>query len=281
MILSPSSIADAVHDTDSAAYTPETEDQLQKRLVQLLNLPQAPKDPHIRWTSSEEEDEEGGSSLSLNVTQLAESLRALPIHTRLGLPTELLQHYGVNENDLVFTASGSEAHSDTTSPPITSSGPSTEEQSTIAHATTSNSVDLKSLFSKSNDTRHTFDFSALSKKAEGTSGLLSVHLLTSRIADEDNGLGSLLQTSSQFPTPHGHKAPLHTGTQLPTPHGHKAPGSQLLVSHGDILDPCASHTAQPGGLSAREAVTLNSNATVEQTLPTTAELDDMLDDLLA
>lgn len=198
------------------------------RLVQLLNLPQAPPDP---WTPEEEEEEgvgEGGNVFSLNVTHLAESLRDLPTHTRLSLPLELLHHYGVSEEDLA----SSEAVV------LTASCPSTGEPSSPPHTThtVGPSSDLMSLLSKNSTAKHTYDFSAPGKKeAEGPQ-----HTHGHILADKD--LEDLLRTSSQLPT--SHKAPLHP-PHFPTPHGQ---------------------------------VTSQQRATV---LPTTEQLDSMLDDLLA
>lgn len=179
----------------SATFSAETEDQLQMRLVQLLNLPQAAPDP---WTPEEEEEAragEGGNFLSLNVTQLAESLKNLPTHARLALPAELLQHYGVSE-DLAFTASEATEHTDSTTPPP--SHPSTS-QVPPPQATRGSGIDLKSLLSKNSTAKHTFDFSTPNKKeAEGDP---QSHSHT--VADKD--LEDLLKTSSHLPT--SHKAP--------------------------------------------------------------------------
>lgn len=183
---------------ESATYSAETEDQLQMRLVQLLNLPQALPD---LWTPEEEEEEGagvGGNFLSLNITQLAESLKDLPTHTRLALPAELLQHYGVSEEDLVFTASEVTEHADSTTPP-----PSTSEVSP-PQTTHSSNIDLKSLLSKNSTANPTFDFSTPNKEAEGGP---QTHSHT--VADED--LEELLKTSSHLPT--SHKAPLHINPQ--------------------------------------------------------------------
>lgn len=225
----------------SATYSAETEDQLQMRLVQLLNLPQAPPDP---WTPEEEEEEgagEGGNFLSLNVTQLAESLKDLPTHTRLALPAKLLQHYGVSEEDLAFTASEVTEHTDSTAPP-----PSHLSTSEVppAHSTLSRSIDLKSLLSKTSTAKHTFDFSAPDKRE--AAGGPQAHSHT--VADKD--LEDLLKTSSHLPT--SHKAPLH-------------------------INPCppAAH-CQPDKISG----VIESVATHQSTV-VTEELDSMLDDLLS
>ena len=262
---------------DSAAYTPETEEQLQMRLVQLLRLPQPLQD--TQWTPHTAEEGGGGSALSLDVMQLAESLGTLPTHTRLALPSELLQHYGVSENDLVF----SEANE--ASPSVSRGESSAGEQSSTT-CTAAASINLTCLLPKSD---YTFNFSAPSKQGTPSMPLLQANRNNST-ADNDQGLDSLLQTSS-----HSHKAPSHTGTHLPGPHSPKAPphtSTHLPSAHSHeapphtvtLLPTCTpqSHPSHQSNTSGTcTAIHSPLNTATEQTLPTTAELDDMLDDLLA
>ena len=244
--------------TDSAEYTPETEEQLQMRLVQLLRLP--PPSQDTCWTPREvegEREEAGGSALSLDIMQLAESLSTLPTHTRLALPVELLQHYGVSESDLVLN----EASDGSSSGEPSAAG----EQSSTAN-TAGASVAVKALLSKSD---YTFNFSAPSKQDPPTMPLVQDR--TNLSTDNDQGLDSLLQASS-----HGHKASPHTKTHPPTPHGHKAPPH--TSTHLPSPQSHPSHTSTATGKAATHP---SLNTATKQMLPTTAELDDMLDDLLA
>lgn len=228
---------------DIATYSAETEEQLQMILVQLLNLPQAPPDP---WTPEEEgEAGERSNFLSFNVSELAESLKDLPTHTRLALPAELLQHYGVSEEALAFTASEATEH--TSIPTSPASHPSTGEVPP-AQASHRSSIDLKSLLSKNSTAKHTFDFTAPDKDKKEAEGGPQPH--SHAVADRD--LEELLKTSSHLPT--SHKAPLHIN-----PHP---------------LPPAANGPDVMSGGVMESVGTQRSTAATE-------ELDSMLDDLLA
>lgn len=86
---------------EGVAFSSETEEQLQQRLVQLLNLPSVNQDTQWKETRerTEEEEEEDGV-LSLNVVALANDLSSLPVSVRLGLSQNLLEQYGVVDSDI-------------------------------------------------------------------------------------------------------------------------------------------------------------------------------------
>ena len=90
---------DPSHFTEDEAgesFSPAVEEQLQLRLAQLLNLPQA--DP-TQWGSEKGERDEREGLLCLNVADLAESLTTVPLCVRLDLSPDLLQSYGVREEE--------------------------------------------------------------------------------------------------------------------------------------------------------------------------------------
>ena len=235
------------------------------RLEQLLRLP--PPSQDTCWTPQErggEGEEGGGIALSLDIMQLAESLRMLPTHTRLALPPELLQHYGVSESDLVFCEASDGSSS------VSSSEPSAAGEQSSTTGKTGANVDLKALLSKSD---YTFSFSAPSKQATPPTPL--VHQDRTHLSsDNDQGLDSLLQASS-----HSHKIPSHTVPHHPTPHGHKAPPH--TSTHLPSTQSHPSHTSGTSTVTDKAATHPPLNTASQQMLPTTAELDDMLDDLLA
>lgn len=87
---------------EGVAFSSETEEQLQQRLVQLLNLPSVNQDTQWKETRerTEEEEEEEDGVLSLNVVALANDLSSLPVSVRLGLSQNLLEQYGVVDSDI-------------------------------------------------------------------------------------------------------------------------------------------------------------------------------------
>ena len=211
-------------EAEAATFSPETEEQLQLRLVQLLSLPQVPQHTQQAIQEVEERGEgEGEGFLSLDVAELAKSLRSLPVSERLDLPAELLELYGVRESELVADSGAKRAPSP--SPPLAE-------------------VETRSLLSRARETStQSFDFSAPREKT--TVGQPSLETE----APSDVDLDSLL--SSQPPGP---------ADPLPPP-----PSS---------LHPESDHTPH-----TRKATPPNLAGT--KPLPTTTELDDMLDDLLS
>ena len=213
--------------------------------MQLLNLPSAAQDSHT-WTSPSERGEgEATTFLTLNLSHLAESLSALPTHTRLALPADLLQRYGMSESDVLLPTQD-KAHVDETSPSANLTPSSTEHASLTSssanltpssteHASLTSSVDLRPLLSKNRSrlaqTEPTFDFSAPSKLrpppglatpttgsevTEETPNSTSHHPLASRdhsVAPEDQGLDALLHGTSHvhLPTPRGLPAMADSG----------------------------------------------------------------------
>ena len=76
---------------EGTAHILETEEQLQQRLVQLLNLPSVPH-PLPHWEGQLDAGlEERAGFLALDLPKLAESLSELPLHSRLALGPGFLQ----------------------------------------------------------------------------------------------------------------------------------------------------------------------------------------------
>lgn len=74
------------------SYYQENEDQLQQRLVQLLNLPIHHVTPSLEDASeSVQQLDESDSFLSLDCPALAASLSSLPLHQVLGISSDLVQ----------------------------------------------------------------------------------------------------------------------------------------------------------------------------------------------
>ena len=242
--------------------------------MQLLDLPSAAQDSHT-WTSPSERGEgEATTFLSLNLSHLAESLSALPTHARLALPADLLQRYGMSEGDVLLPTQD-KAHVDETSPSATLTPSADLTPSSTEHASLTSSIDLRPLLSKNrSQTESTFDFSAPSKlrpppglatpttgsEATETPNSTSHHPLASRehsVAAEDQGLDALLHGTSHA-TSHMH---------LPTPRGPPA-----MVDSGRVGDWKPTAVKREGLVTASMA---------KGTVPTTADLDSVLDDLLA
>ena len=182
------------------------------RLVQLLNLPQA--DPTSQSVPEEEGERGMEGFLSLNVTELTNSLATLPLSVRLDLPPQLLERYGVR--DLGSLQEESLPH-----------GPLTPEG------------DLQTLLSRE-ISKTEFDFSATPEKRA-----VAVETpLQAEVAASDSELDTLL-LSAPVPQP------------LNSDHRPLSPSGDLS---NKATHPPHRHTI---------------------TLPPTAELDDMLDDLLS
>ena len=294
--------------------------------MQLLNLPSAAQDSHT-WTSPSERGEgEATTFLTLNLSHLAESLSALPTHTRLALPADLLQRYGMSESDVLLPTQD-KAHVDETSPSanltpsstehasLTSSSanltPSSTEHASLTsssanltpssteHASLTSSVDLRSLLSKNRSrlaqTEPTFDFSAPSKLrpppglatpttgsevTEETPNSTSHHPLASRdhsVAAEDQGLDALLHGTSHvhLSTPRGLPAMADSGRVgdwKPTVVKREGLVTASMADSGRVGDWKPTAVKREGLVTASMA---------KGTVPTTADLDSVLDDLLA
>ena len=222
---------------DEAAYTPETEEQRQLRLIQLLNIPQVPSET-AHWTPLTGDDErgegegegEGEGGFSLNVAELADSLKTVPTHKRLDIASELLEHYGVSERDLDF------------------SGRARESETTVdKHGTAGGGRDTASLL-LSRSVESSLHFPGPSKLSPDHQPLV----VRGETVPESE-LEALLRAATLHPDPE----PV-ASSQSST---HQAPPSTHTPSHPP---PITSTTSHP-----------------QPQLPSTDELDDMLDDLLS
>ena len=233
-----------------AKFSPETEEQLQQRLVQLLDLPLAPQTAHWEPGEDTQLERQGGEGfLSLNVAELAESLKELPVHTRLDLSPQLLDSYGVMEGDLE------------------TGGGASDQQAPPPHYHVPEEPDLKALLTRAKDTTtQLFHFRALpeSTTVQSQQPPLGTGGEGSGAAESDADLENLLLSSSRdkpHPPPPLHSPP--SGPLIPAPSS-----TAHTLSHG-TSPPTSSSTPLPP-LSSRG----------ESSLPSTDELDDILDDLL-
>lgn len=238
------------------SYTPETEEQRHLRLVQLLNLPQVPQE-NITWspTSDDVEREEGDGVLSLNLAELAESLNTLPTHKRLDISSNLLRHYGVNEDDLMLSD-----RENVTTPTNIHSKPPTVRGGRRGVTSLLSTV-----------TTESFDFIQPGKKVEDK----LPHFLAgeSTHTDTHDELDSLLMASSIT-----HK-PLQDASER-TPH----PSTEHTSLHHSHLQTPSSHSSShPPSSHPPPLSNIISDSSLQQPLqlPSADELDDMLDDLLS
>ena len=255
-------------DEEVSTFSPETEEQLQQRLVQLLDLPLAPQNTH--WGTEEGKDTHWGTEVkgergffSLDVAELAESLSDLPVHVRLDLSPQLLEQYGVNETDLEVGGASFEQ-----TPPPRDLVPGGQDV-------------VKSLLSRAKDTaKQSFDFRTPEKTIVGRQqpSLETGAQQTCADVQSDSGLDSFLLSSSRqrpHPLPPGlDSLPPHFSTDsLSPPAGVKS--HPRNDSSGATLPP-------PSPISSSSPTPPSLVPAIEPSLiPTKDELDDILDDLLS
>ena len=252
-------------DEEVATFSPETEEQLQQRLVQLLDLPLAPQATH--WGTEEGKATHWGTEvegergfLSLNVAELAESLSDLPVHVRLDLSPQLLEQYGVNETDLEV-------------------GGALVEQTPPPRDLVPGGQDVKSLLSRAKDiAKQSFDFRTPEKTIVGRQQPSSLGTQqTCADLQSDAGLDSLLLSSSRqrpHPLPPGLDSlpPCFSTDSLSPPAGVKSHPRDDCSPPSPIISSSSSPARLPPSLVPAVEPSL---------MPTKDELDDILDDLLS
>ena len=245
-------------DEEVATFSPETEEQLQQRLVQLLDLPLAPQATH--WGTEEGTEVEGERGfLSLNVAELAESLSDLPVHVRLDLSPQLLEQYGVNETDLEV-------------------GGALVEQTPPPRDLVPGGQDVKSLLSRAKDiAKQSFDFRTPEKTIVGRqqpSSLGTQQTCADLLCDA--GLDSLLLSSSRQ-RPH----PLPPGLDSLPPCFSTDSLSPSAGVKSHPRDDCSPPSPISSSSSPARLPPSLVPAVEPSLMPTNDELDDILDDLLS
>ena len=217
----------------------ETEEQLQQRLVQLLNLPPVPR-PLPHWEGqldAGEPEERAGTFLALDLPKLAESLSVLPTHSRLALNPGLLQCYEEGE--------------DIATDPLSNMGP----------PSSSRDVDLKScLLREDTPNKAQFNFKVPGRAAQPA--------LSNSHAHSHSHSHSHSHAHS-----HSHRTAVQrTDVSLPG-EGQSVEDTELDM----LLHSAAGTTTGVVGGSPDQAGRGEGGGDSQ---PTTAELDDILDDLL-
>ena len=267
-----------VVDAEEDVHSIEREEELQQRLLQLLRLPSVPQDSRTD-TATLSQEENDGSFLSLNLKELAESLATLPITERIALPQDLLEHYGVE--DVLTTDERNSRTFSTPVDPITA--PNSNPPPSTKSNTTSALGSVTALLSKEKESQtRTFDFGAPTARVEPPQTTVSQpesaptvleqgmrsydhskpqHVDSSDIDQEERQLEVLLHATSGLVHAHDSRTVYEQSTHVSDVE--KKMGKEQTREFDD------------------EKTVRGQKCLESKDVTTTAELDDMLDDLLA